>query len=573
MEGNNKKKNKNYYKYHNNHSKYYNKNKNHNNKKYYYYKNKKKNKQQYIVNNSNQNINNILLDNVQEKQSNLENQIQEQNVQQNSYEEQSWQNNSYEENIIPKTNIQQVLKEDSSDYEELEFRPIKKSEEDELSTKSGFFKYALGFVLLVVIAFGVSYSFFTYRKEDTRQGDISSGEVYVTLEEQTVNMTLSKLYPRTNEEARSRNDNYVDFTIKAKNTSPTKEVSYTIDITNGADVSGKTRISPQYLIIDLQEKVNNEYTYIKNAVPLSSFSFSDVVPVNTTSEVTREFRLRIWVSDSIIISDTEANASYTQAQFANLYANFSVAINSGDRTYEPTAAQRIGSLSELVEVAGAKRYIGASPNNYVIFNNEQWRIIGVYGDELKIVKSTPSVSDQIYDVDGISNVWVDSGVKSYLYDTYYPTLSNDAKAMIDEQASWNIGGCNTSDTPSEAYSNAQTTTWTGKIGVIAAYEYMYAVDNSGNCLTKDGNNYNLCKSVDWLYSTLVNGIGSWSITPDKVADDTELWVGNSGAVANYFSTDSEYAVSPVVYLKPEVKIVSGNGQPNGNEYILEYDAS
>ena len=33
------------------------------------------------------------------------------------------------------------------------------------------------------------------------------------------------------------------------------------------------------------------------------------------------------------------------------------------------------------------RYYGSNPNNYVSFNNELWRIIGVFGDNVKLIRS------------------------------------------------------------------------------------------------------------------------------------------------------------------------------------------
>lgn len=33
------------------------------------------------------------------------------------------------------------------------------------------------------------------------------------------------------------------------------------------------------------------------------------------------------------------------------------------------------------------RYYGSNPNNYVSFNNELWRIIGVFGNNVKLVRS------------------------------------------------------------------------------------------------------------------------------------------------------------------------------------------
>ena len=326
MEGNNKKKN-NYYK-NNNHGKNYYQ---------HYYRRKKK---QLTPVEEVKEDSNILLSN--------EEQIVEPI------------NNVNEEIGTPRQVVQEILKT-NNDYEEMEFVPIKKTETIKYKRKSKFL-YALGAFIIVAIVFGVSYSFFTYTKVDPRQADIASGEVYVRIADESVNLTLNKMYPRTNEEARAREDNYLDFTLQAKNTSETKEVKYTLNITNGENVQGKTRIDPQYLIMDLQEKVGNEYRYIKEAEPLSTFSFEGIVPVNTTSEIEKEYRLRIWVSDAITISDTEANASYTQAEFSNLYANIHIEVNSVDQTHVPSFAETLSEKASTVSyIASYDDIIEANP--------------------------------------------------------------------------------------------------------------------------------------------------------------------------------------------------------------------
>ena len=358
MEDNNKKKkNKYYYKYHNKYNNHYNHN-NHsknNKKKYqYYYKKNKKNKHNYYVDNKEiqkDKEENILLS--QQEQILQDELVKEQEQQTQTINEQQTEfeiigDEDYEQEEYPKQNeeqskpiVNQVL-EANHDYEEIDSSPFRNEYLKKYKLKKKYL-YALGVFVIIAILFGVSYSFFTYTKVDTRQADIASGEVYVRIEEQAVNLSLNKMYPRTSEEARARNDNYIDFTIDAKNTSPTKELAYAINITNGENVQGKTRINPQYISLDLQEKVGNEYQYVKNAVPLSSFSFSDIVPINTTSEITREFRLRIWVNDTITISDTEANASYTQSQFANLYANIHIEVNSVDQAHVITAMEMMSN--------------------------------------------------------------------------------------------------------------------------------------------------------------------------------------------------------------------------------------
>ena len=341
MEGNNKKK-KNYY-YKNNNQKKHN---NHNKKYYqhYYKKNKNKENNNYVTNNSEVHEENILLS---INNNELQEQIDIVNKEQNDIGE-------------PRQVTQEVLYT-NYDYEE-EFVPIKKQKKTfGLKLKQNY-KYALGIFLVVAVLFGVSYSFFSYTSVDSRLADIASGEVYVRVVEDSVNLTLNKMYPRTAEEARSRTDNYIDFTLQSKNTSEYDDINYSLNITNGEDVQGKTRISSQYLLIDLQERVGNEYTFIQNAVPLSEFSFEGKVPINTTNEIEKEYRLRIWVSEEITISSSDENASYTPTEFANLYANFHIEVNSIDQEHVPSFGEILAEKAATVNyIASYDDIISSNP--------------------------------------------------------------------------------------------------------------------------------------------------------------------------------------------------------------------
>ena len=113
------------------------------------------------------------------------------------------------------------------------------------------------------------------------------------------------------------------------------------------------------------------------------------------------------------------------------------------------------------------RYEGSNPNNYVKFNDELWRVIGVFGDNIKLIRSESigklswdSSASNIYSGYGI-NEWSASDLKEYLNTMYYggstvtcyggrnnatttcPTasLSETAKSMIDNHI-WNTGAIN-----------------------------------------------------------------------------------------------------------------------------------
>ena len=314
-----KKKKKNYYYHHNNQNKYY-----------YYKKNKKKKKNLILENNAREEVKNILLFNeVKEDIPQIEKVVIP-------------ESKTIESNVqIPVIKVDELLNEVNSSStvydDDIDVIPVRKpKEKTKIFNKKLFststLKYGVGVTVLVIALLGVSYSFFNYKREDPRQADITSGDVYIKLAENPHTITLNKIYPRTNEEARLRTDNYFDFTIKGKNTSPMKEIVYSVEVKDGENVQGKTRIDPKYIRLDLQEKINGEYTYIVEGIDLTSYSFIGVIPVNTTSELTREYRLRIWINDEIVISDSLPNASYTQAEFNNLFANYDISLTSRDQS-------------------------------------------------------------------------------------------------------------------------------------------------------------------------------------------------------------------------------------------------
>ena len=143
-------------------------------------------------------------------------------------------------------------------------------------------------------------------------------------------INLSNIYPKTLEEARVLDNNYFDFSIKAKNTSLTNVIVYSIDINNGVDILGSQRINPEYIRVDLEEEINGEYYLRVDSMPLSEYSYTDIIPFDTKNEMVKKYRLRLWIGEDVIISDDDPHRSYTQEEYNNLYANFKVTIDAYD---------------------------------------------------------------------------------------------------------------------------------------------------------------------------------------------------------------------------------------------------
>ncbi len=288
-----------------------------------------------------------------------------------------------------------------------------------------------------------------------------------------------------------------------------------------------------------------------------------------------------------------------------------------DFTYEGTLIDYVKMMSnysnEIVkDVSGELRYIGANPNNYVQFNGELWRIIGVMkgienpdgtkSDKVKLIRSE-SIGSYAWDnkpdgtgsstsIEG-SNNWTDSELQKVLNEgAYYnrtsgdcPSgsngatkscdfsdtgLTNDAKNMISEVV-WSIGGIPNSLTELTYLSgyekgnysyNNNPVKWTGHVGLMYPSEYGYATNggsktNRDTCIhtslgTWNGSGVSDCKNNDWLY----NSSTQWTITPTSLNGYQVLYVGSSGKVGKT-GTTTTYAIRPSIYLKSDIGIENG----------------
>ena len=273
------------------------------------------------------------------------------------------------------------------------------------------------------------------------------------------------------------------------------------------------------------------------------------------------------------------------------------------------------------------RYYGSNPNNYVRFNNELWRIIGVFGNNVKLVRKD-SLGGLSWDTSesnvngglGI-NQWGEStyedgsyyeGAKLqiYLNKMYYGgdttitcygsanngtttcptgTIDETSKSLIDNHI-WNTGAIEyNTRTDTLAFYNAErgtktgktckdgtycndliirTTKWTGYIGLPYITDWAYASSESvceTNMEAKDSSNNYICKNNNWMQ----RGSDTWYLSPDvSYGNARDAWrvVGDDIASSRFASVP--HAVAPSTYLKSNVIIESGNGSST-NPYKLK----
>ena len=276
------------------------------------------------------------------------------------------------------------------------------------------------------------------------------------------------------------------------------------------------------------------------------------------------------------------------------------------------------------------RYYGSDPNNYVSFNNELWRIIGVFGNNVKLVRkdslgslswdsSESSINGGVginqwgesKDADG--NEYAGADLQVYLNKMYYGgtsvtcyggtknstttcptnTLDNTAKALIDNHT-WNTGAPNHStlynsttqsyDTvefykaergtvngkicSSGTYCNDTVTRTTEWTGYIGLpYVTDYAYASSENdCNTK------IDRSSTYKCKNnnwMHRSTSTWYMSPYAFPNNaTSVWyVYGDGSSGLSLAADALSAF-PTIYLKSNVLIDSGKGT-SSDPYILK----
>ena len=222
------------------------------------------------------------------------------------------------------------------------------------------------------------------------------------------------------------------------------------------------------------------------------------------------------------------------------------------------------------------RFAGASNqvNNYVCFGtnttpcpeNNLYRIIGVFGDKVKLIKST-SVGNKAWDSNN-KNTWSTSSLNTYLNNEFITTIDETTKGKIAE-TTWKVGGNtlnNLAKQPAKtAYQNEVVqpnpgttpngeTEYNKKIGLMYASDYGFAAVPSAWTSTLYDYDGEAIKSANWMYL----GTNEWTIS--RTADNSygAFRVLDTGLVRNS-SASNAFGVRPVFNLTSSVNYVSGSG--------------
>ena len=453
-------------------------------------------------------------------------------------------------------------------------------------------------VISVIALIGASYALLTMTIEGEKKVSLTAGILKVDFAEGD-NINLDNVAPMTDAQGQ-------------------KTTPYTFTITNTGNINA-------YYHVSLEEDVNNTLSnsYLKMRLTSDNGYDSGVVKVSgygtgefdITSEATLEpsdkvtYQLWMWLDynadnsaqgkeykSKIVVTSYDRKMGTNAVELVKSKANEeSLDYNSATDTQKKEMWTFSHPETEQTEALTDYRYIGADPNNYVTFNNETWRIIGVFTvddgtgnveERLKLIRND-SIGNMAWDSNNI-NDWSNATLNANLNSGDYWTniLSDNAKSMIGDTL-WYLGGTSnytssTNGLTSHFYSYERGTTvytgrdtsFVGKVGLIYPSDYGYATSGGSTkdrnaCLNKelynwDSSSYSDCKNNDWLYEFPYY---QWTITPLASSYYDVIGLNSTGYVAGK-RTYSTNGVRPVVFIKSNIKIVDGDGS-SSNPYILQ----
>ena len=376
-------------------------------------------------------------------------------------------------------------------------------------------------------------------------------------------------------------------TIKTQYINPVVNSVSTSNITSNSVTLTVSATAGSNSIATYYYSNNNGSSYVSSSS--NTYTFSGLSAGTT-------YNFRVYVVDSSNVKSNEATTSATTED--NSLASYIIS--------KYTGTDGENSLyyhdADLANGAGdnSYRYAGASEdvNNYICFGSTAatcpsanlYRIIGVFGSEVKLIKadypttsqtgtggayyntysgaghsssyykgnqSLSSIGSYYWNPSG-SNTWSSSSlVTTNLNNNFLNSFSSTWQNKIANHT-WYVGGYSTVSATAKEFYNAESsgTTYSAKIGLMYVSDYGFAAPNIYSYWELNVDAYNNVSFRNWMDI----GLFEWTISPGiSNNSDSAFYVSLEGHVGRSVVYDKSYAVRPCFYLNSNVTYVSGTG--------------
>ena len=183
---------------------------------------------------------------------------------------------------------------------------------------------------MLVATMAVTYAFFNYIRIGESNNKLIAGNLFLRYNESDT-LTIPNAFPETKAEALARSDNFITFTVNGRNDNQTRDIKYNIYLTPGESIDDRQLLNSSDVVFRLTEVVGDSENVIIDEISYDNLNnqliHTDTVLHNTTDEVEKTYKLRMWVNENVLISDTDPNATYDTTYYANSYISVRVDVD------------------------------------------------------------------------------------------------------------------------------------------------------------------------------------------------------------------------------------------------------
>ena len=308
-----------------------------------------------------------------------------------------------------------------------------------------------------------------------------------------------------------------------------KAVDYTIYLDDNTIVEADTRIDDKYLKYNLVK--NGESSGAKLLTSIGSNPNRILDSGTIEGKSTNEYSLNLWITD-------EVDGDYSGQVFSG---KLRVEVS---QERETVAEVLLADSSNNINTDDPDQTFitGSNPNNYIWYSGKLWRAVSIDTSDNSVKLVTQWIISTLpyngYNNNAFEGSYMESWLNDTTVDGFLGNLRNP-ESFIKMDSKWNASQMSdTSKPPSESEGG---TIVENTVGLLNYYEY----NMSGKSYLTNGN--------------------FWSTLTPILANSSSVY-GND----NSFNVASFNNVRPSINLKPEIKIVGGDGTEE-NPYRLMGD--
>lgn len=238
----------------------------------------------------------------------------------------------------------------------------------------------------------------------------------------------------------------------------------------------------------------------------------------------------------IDVKEVEITGEVNTSKVGTYTITYSVMDSFKNETVKKRTVKVVQQLKNTVEKATKTGlYVGEVTNNYIKFSGMNFRIVGVVDGNVKIASAE--------DIANVNYSDLDEWLKYY-----YEHINKDSKDYVVKTKYCNDTLTDTSTKECSKYTDEK-------------YVYILSVQDINNATDDAGNSYLYPETIDWVANAKTNK-ESWT-TREYFSDSTLKYME--------FSKDYNFGIRPVLTIKGDALITSGDGTSEKPYMIDDYD--